>query len=106
MSKGQTFRSEDNAFLPLRRRHLSVRCVTTLSKIEAASQASKKTLKLNASVSLLLQVLPLAQFLTAQSGFRLTTPIKSRLQPVTGARPSCVIMKNVIELSVGHKSNN
>jgi hypothetical protein len=29
MSKEQTFRSEDNAFLPLTRRQLSVHCVTT-----------------------------------------------------------------------------
>jgi hypothetical protein len=28
-SKEQTFRSEDNAFLPLRRRQLSIRWVTT-----------------------------------------------------------------------------
>jgi len=32
MSKEQTFRSEDNTFLPLIKRQLSVRCVTTLSK--------------------------------------------------------------------------
>jgi hypothetical protein len=32
VSKEQTLRSEDNAFLPLIRRQVSVRCVTTLSK--------------------------------------------------------------------------
>jgi hypothetical protein len=29
ISKEQPFRSEDNAFLPLKRRQLSVRCVST-----------------------------------------------------------------------------
>ena len=38
MSKEQTFRSEDNAFLPLRRRQLSVRCVT--SKTNGGSEPS------------------------------------------------------------------
>jgi hypothetical protein len=40
MSKEQTLRSEDNAFLPLRRRQLSVR--NGVKAIEAASQAPKK----------------------------------------------------------------
>jgi hypothetical protein len=38
MSKGQTCRSENNAFLPLR---------SAVKHMEAASQAPKKTLKLN-----------------------------------------------------------
>ena len=42
MSKDQTFRSEDNAFLPLRRRQLSVWCVTTLSKWRRRAKRQKR----------------------------------------------------------------
>ena len=47
--------------LPLRRRRLSVRCVTTVSKC-SCEPAPKKTLKLNSRVSSLLQVCPSLTF--------------------------------------------
>jgi hypothetical protein len=58
MSKEQTFRSKDNALLPLRRRRLSARCVTKQKQMVGASQAPTRTLKLNSPVSSLLQVRP------------------------------------------------
>jgi hypothetical protein len=67
MSKDQTFRSEDNAFLPLRRRQLSRVVRNDVKQMEAESQAPKKTLNLNTPVSSLLQVCPLL-ILTAESG--------------------------------------
>jgi hypothetical protein len=45
-----------------------VRCITTLRKW-SCEPAPKKTLKLNGRVSSLLQVCPLAHFLTAEFGF-------------------------------------
>ncbi len=41
MSKEQTFRSEDNVFLPLRTRQLSVPCITLLSKMKRRAEAKK-----------------------------------------------------------------
>ncbi len=61
MSKEQTFRSEDNTFLPLIKRQLSVRCVTTLSS-GGGEPSATKDLKLNTPVSSLLQVRPLLNF--------------------------------------------
>jgi hypothetical protein len=61
MSKGQTFRSEDNAFLPPRRRQLSVRCVTALSKWRRRAKR-RKDFETEHSVSSLLQVRPALNF--------------------------------------------
>jgi hypothetical protein len=66
VSEEQTFRSEDNAFLPLSSGQLSLLFTTTLTN-EATCQAAKKTLKLYAWVSSLLQVRP-SLILTAESG--------------------------------------
>jgi hypothetical protein len=61
MSKEQTFRSADNAFLPLRGDNCrAVR--NDVTQIEAASQASKRTLKRNTPVSSLLQACPSLSF--------------------------------------------
>ena len=57
MSNEQTFRSEDNAFLPLRRRQLSVRCVTTQSKWNG-EPSTKKDFEAEQPVSSLLPVRP------------------------------------------------
>jgi hypothetical protein len=41
MSKEQTFRSEDKAFLPLRKRQFSLLCETDAKPIEPARQDQK-----------------------------------------------------------------
>jgi hypothetical protein len=66
-SKEQTFRSEDNAFLPLRRRQLSVRCVTTQSKWNG-EPSTKKDFETEQSGVFSAPGSPLAHFLTAESG--------------------------------------
>jgi hypothetical protein len=68
MSKEQTFRSEDNAFLPLRRRQLSVRCVTTQSKWKG-EPSIKKDFETEQSGVFSAPGSPLAHFSTAESGF-------------------------------------
>jgi hypothetical protein len=67
MSKEQTLRSEDNAFLPLRRRHLSVQCVTVLSN-GGGEPSAKKNFETEHSGVFAPPGLPLAHFLTAESG--------------------------------------
>jgi hypothetical protein len=66
VSEEQTFRSEDNAFLPLSSGQLSVLFITTLTN-EATGQAPKKILKLHAWVSSRRQICP-SLILTAESG--------------------------------------
>ena len=58
MSEEQTFRSADNGALPLRKRQLSVWWGNYVKHMEAASQGSKKTLKLHTPVSSPLQICP------------------------------------------------
>jgi hypothetical protein len=69
MSKEQTLRSEDNAFLPLRRRQLSVRCITALSRWRRRAKRQKNFETEHSSI-FASPGLPLAHFLTAESGFK------------------------------------
>jgi hypothetical protein len=68
MSEEQTFRNEDNAFLPLRSRPLSVRCVTTLST-GGGEPTVKKDFETEHSGVFAAPGLPLAHFSTAEFGF-------------------------------------
>ena len=68
MSEEQTFRSKDNGFVPLRRRQLSVRCVTTLSKWRRRAKRQKDFETEHSNV-FAAPDLPVAYFSTAESGF-------------------------------------
>ena len=67
MSEEQTFRREDNTFLPLRRRQLSVPCVTRRAN-RGGEPSVKKDFETEHSGVFASPGLPLAQFLTAESG--------------------------------------
>jgi hypothetical protein len=61
MSEGQTFRNEDNAFVPLSSGRISLLCEYCRSH-KALCQAAEKTLKQHAWVSSPLQVHPSLMF--------------------------------------------
>ena len=61
MSEGQTFRNEDNAFLPLSSAQISLLC-EFCQRHKALCQAADKTLKQHVRVSSPLQVRPSLMF--------------------------------------------
>jgi hypothetical protein len=68
VSQARSFRRQDNVFLPQSRRQRAVPVVATLAN-EGASRAPKRTLQLNAGVSLLPQGRP-SLISTAESGLK------------------------------------
>lgn len=56
MTAEQIFRSEDNAFMPLRRPAVFIAMHHEAKQIKPAGQAPKRTLKLNTPVSSLLKI--------------------------------------------------
>ena len=104
ISEEQTFRNEDNAFLPLRSRQLSVRCVTTLST-GGGEPSVKIDFETEYSGVFAAPDLPLANFSTAEFGLNEASG-KSRRIGSLGENSSIGGLTNKLTLTLCSATEN